>query len=125
MNHRAIFAAVMVAAALSASPAWANFIDNRTSWNELSSAGKAGFAIGAYDMLVSTGLGDLDAESRAYAMGRIRCVRDAKLSNLDMAALIDRGYEDVATWTKTPVEMLIRQLNVVCRESIERELKSR
>ena len=117
-------AAIVITAMAVASPSWASFITNRTGWNNLSREGKALYVSGVLD-----GFGFLWDDSgvqEAVLKGQERCMADLKLSNVDVAKIVDDSYEaDVANWSKPPLQIVIAQVGRMCRRQVNEERVAR
>lgn len=112
---RAILAATI--AVLMATPAWAAYVENRTQWNALDAQRKADYAMGLFD-----GLSQVSIDDRIGLAGvtaRNQCVVALAIESSDLALLIDEGYAaDAGTWSQSPLSILLRQTNRVCRSQI-------
>ena len=112
---RAILVATL--AVLMATPAWADYVGNRTQWNALDAQRKADYAMGLFDGLSQVSIDDRIGLEAVTA--RNQCVFALAIGSSDLALLIDEGYAaDAGTWSQSPLAILLRQTNRVCRSQI-------
>jgi hypothetical protein len=68
------------------------------------------------------GLSQVSIDDRIGLAGvaaRTQCVVALAIESSDLALLIDEGYAaDAGTWSQSPLSILLRQTNRVCRSQI-------
>ena len=117
---RLSIALAAVAAIISATPASAGFVNNRPIWNALSDQQKSGFVMAVIDNMMIADITSpyATADSRAI----LACFNENSLTDGDLIELVDKGYEDPATWTSPAFGILYSAvLTKVCPYYVNRE----
>lgn len=91
--------------------AQARFINNKTSWDDMTMEMKLGYAMGRFDVLIMGQYNDTSYEENRRTKFR-ECTARLKLSSHDMVEIIDKEYEDLASWQYPP--LLMKGLCTVC-----------
>ena len=111
-----IITALTLSAAL-ASPAWSGFIDQKTTWDDMSPTQRLGYVQGMFDVHTQLFLGD-NKEWEDVKKRNFQCVLDAKMTAKDLVELIDTMYRnDVAIWKDPPRNVLLKGLHKMCGSS--------
>ena len=92
-------------------PVFAGFIKNKADWDDLSEDQKSGYVIGIFDQLVTIYTGDSDSYKQIKRELHL-CAAEQRLNSDSLITLINKGYDDVSTWTYPP--NLHEQLCKVC-----------
>lgn len=101
---------------LISSPAVAGFIDSKVRWDSLSIDGKHGYAMGYFDGFMTKVLDDDDMNF--YKDDLLVCVNDLEFLSTQLVAIIDKGYEDIGSWSKGPSTVLMAGLRTVCLDKM-------
>jgi hypothetical protein len=96
------------------------FVSGKAEWDRYTENQKASYLMGVYDSIIMLNTADTKDET-AVKIGRDSCVKSLKITNYDLARLVNDAYaRDVAIYSYPPSIVLQNQLWPVCRLYIER-----
>ena len=108
------FITALTLSAVLASPAWTAYIYNKQTWDDLGLATQYGYAMGAYDEMITL-FSDDNASSTTNKQRTEQCIYDAKLTSADLVDLINTAYSnDISIWKFSPNIVLRQALYKYC-----------
>jgi hypothetical protein len=107
----------LIVAVSGANDASAGYVNNKSTWDPLSQAQKEAYAMGAFDIWHLT---DADADTLAYKNDIADCVVGLSLTSTQLVRAIDTEYNDLSSWDRPPIAVLLSGLRKVCLAQVNR-----
>ena len=108
-----ILTALTLSAVL-ASPAWSGFIDQKTTWDNMSPIQRLGYIQGVFDMHTQY-MAEDNQTWYEIKKHRFDCVLKMKMTAEDLVDLVDTMYRnDVTIWQAPPKLVLLQGLYKMC-----------
>jgi hypothetical protein len=116
-----LVACFALATVLAPGAAGAGFVNNYSSWKELSAATKVGYVMGLWDGFEIYHADDLDHKAVADAIGP--CSMSLGLTPAMLVEAVDNYYKDPKNWSRAPFSALLQSLiyNGPCRKFVDEE----
>jgi len=92
----------------------ADYVPSYAAWHDLSRSAKAGYAAGVLDALVFWRHPNTDKDDTALRAGTMTCLERMSYKPADLAALVNKGYEDSNHTKYSPSFVLVCELRKQC-----------